>query len=117
MPIQARALHIRATCLLHRLLGSRIRPRADGKAAILGMVLGYEILCGLTDNGAMQQGPHGPTWDQATYGLISAAVLAARLDGPAKGTDGACHKPGGVGPTCPWGRYALVRFPTGRVVP
>lgn len=53
----------------------------DGKAAILGMVLGYEILCGLTDNGAMQQGPHGPIWDQATYGVISAAVLAARLMG------------------------------------
>ncbi|MFH1555028.1 MAG: MmgE/PrpD family protein, partial [Pseudomonadota bacterium] len=58
--------------------------RGDGKAAILGMALGYEMLCGLTDNGAMEQGPRGPhgyNWDQATYGVISAAVLAARLMG------------------------------------
>jgi len=58
--------------------------RGDGKAVILGMVLGYEILCGLTDSEAMQQGPHGQVWDQATYGVISAAVLASRLIGLTK---------------------------------
>jgi 2-methylcitrate dehydratase len=55
--------------------------RSDGKAVILGMVLGYEVLCGLTDSGAMKQGPHGQIWDQATYGVISAAVLSGRLIG------------------------------------
>ncbi len=53
----------------------------DGKAVILGMVLGYEILCNLTDNGAMQHEAGRPRWDQATFGVIGAAVLAAKLMG------------------------------------
>ncbi len=56
----------------------------DGKAIILGMVLGYEILCNLTDNGSMQHEPGRPRWDQSTYGAIGAAVLAARLMGLGK---------------------------------
>jgi 2-methylcitrate dehydratase len=50
----------------------------NGKDVILGMVLGYEILCGLIDAG-VKQGGHG--WDQSTYGVIAAAVAAARLFG------------------------------------
>ncbi|MFQ5803729.1 MAG: MmgE/PrpD family protein [Candidatus Methylomirabilales bacterium] len=52
--------------------------RGGGKATILGMVLGYEILCGLTDSGAMER---GCGWDQATYGILSASVVAAKLLG------------------------------------
>jgi 2-methylcitrate dehydratase len=51
---------------------------ANGKDTILGMVLGYEILCGLTDSGAMKRGFE---WDQAAYGIVSAAALAAKLLG------------------------------------
>ena len=56
----------------------------DGRAVILGMVLGYEILCNLTDNGAMQQEPNRTTWDQSTFGLVGAAVLSAKLMGLGK---------------------------------
>src|SRR3989304_4520502 len=50
----------------------------DGKDVILGMVLGYEVLCGLIDAGANE---HGGIWDQSTYGVIAAAVAAAKLFG------------------------------------
>lgn len=49
-----------------------------GKDVILGMVLGYEVLCGLIDAGTKERG-HG--WDQSTYGVIAAAVAAAKLFG------------------------------------
>jgi len=49
-----------------------------GKDAILGMVLGYEVLCGLIDAGAKER---GRSWDQSTYGVIAAAVAAAKLFG------------------------------------
>jgi 2-methylcitrate dehydratase len=55
--------------------------RGDGKAAVLGMVLGYEIMCGLADNRPVREGSEGANWDQATYGVISATVLAAKLMG------------------------------------
>lgn len=50
----------------------------DGKDVILGMVLGYEVLCGLIDAGANER---GGIWDQSTYGVIAAAVAAAKLFG------------------------------------
>jgi 2-methylcitrate dehydratase len=50
----------------------------DGRSTILGMVLGYEILCGLVDSGAMRR---ARGWDQASYGIVSAAVVAAKLMG------------------------------------
>jgi 2-methylcitrate dehydratase len=53
----------------------------SGKDAILGMVLGYEILCGLIDAGAKER---GRGWDQSTYGVIAAAVTAAKLFGHTK---------------------------------
>jgi 2-methylcitrate dehydratase len=54
----------------------------DGKMLLLGVVLGYEILCSLTDNGAMQNSKgEASLWDQATYGVISAAAVAAKLLG------------------------------------
>ena len=49
----------------------------DGKDVILGMVLGYEVLCGLIA-GAKER---GRIWDQSTYGVIAAAVATARLFG------------------------------------
>jgi 2-methylcitrate dehydratase len=52
-----------------------------GKDAILGTVLGYEVLCGLIDFGTKER---GPTWDQSTYGVIAAAVVAAKLFGHTK---------------------------------
>jgi len=52
-----------------------------GKDVILGTVLGYEVLCGLIDAGAKER---GRSWDQATYGVIAAAVLAAKLFGHTK---------------------------------
>lgn len=50
----------------------------NGKDAILGMVLGYEIFCGLIDAGAKEP---GRVWDQSTYGVIAAALVAAKLFG------------------------------------
>jgi 2-methylcitrate dehydratase len=53
----------------------------NGKDVILGMVLGYEILCGLIDAGSEER---GRSWDQSTYGVIAAAVVAAKLFGLTK---------------------------------
>jgi 2-methylcitrate dehydratase len=53
----------------------------NGKDVILGMVLGYEMLCGLIDAGSKER---GRSWDQSTYGVIAAAVVAARLFGHTK---------------------------------
>src|SRR5919106_2454962 len=50
----------------------------SGKDIILGMVLGYEVLCGLIDAGAKERGRN---WDQSTYGVIAAAATAAKLFG------------------------------------
>ena len=50
----------------------------NGKDVILGTILGYEIFCGLVDAGAREP---GRAWDQSTYGVIAAAVAAARLFG------------------------------------
>jgi 2-methylcitrate dehydratase len=50
----------------------------SGKEVILGTVLGYEILCGLIDAGSEER---GRSWDQSTYGVIAAAVTAAKLFG------------------------------------
>jgi 2-methylcitrate dehydratase len=46
----------------------------NGKDVILGTVLGYEVLCGLIDAGSKER-----NWDQSTYGVIAAAVVAAKL--------------------------------------
>jgi 2-methylcitrate dehydratase len=54
---------------------------STGKDAILGMVLGYEVFCGLIDAGAKER---GRAWDQSTYGVIAAAVAAAKLFGHTK---------------------------------
>src|SRR2546427_824075 len=51
----------------------------SGKDVILGTVLAYEVLCGLIDTGSKERG-----WDQATYGVIAAAVAAAKQVGLAK---------------------------------
>jgi 2-methylcitrate dehydratase len=53
----------------------------DGKDVILGTVLGYEVFCGLIDAGAREP---GRAWDQSTYGVIAAAVAAAKLFGHTK---------------------------------
>ena len=53
----------------------------DGKDVILGTVLGYEVICGLIDAGAREP---GRAWDQSTYGVIAAAVAAAKLFGHTK---------------------------------
>ena len=53
----------------------------SGRDVILGTVLGYEVLCGLIDAGAKER---GHSWDQSTYGVIAAAVLAAKLFGHTK---------------------------------
>ncbi|HEY7559370.1 MAG TPA: MmgE/PrpD family protein [Candidatus Binatia bacterium] len=50
----------------------------NGKDVILGMVLGYEIFCGLIDAGTKEP---GRAWDQSTYGVIAAALVAAKLSG------------------------------------
>jgi 2-methylcitrate dehydratase len=52
--------------------------RGTGKDVILGTVLGYEMLGGLIDAGSKE---HGRGWDQSTYGVIAAAVAAAKLFG------------------------------------
>jgi len=53
----------------------------SGQDAILGTVLGYEVLCGLIDAGSKEP---GRSWDQSTYGVIAAAVVAAKLFGHTK---------------------------------
>jgi len=53
----------------------------NGKDVILGTVLGYEVLCGLIDAGTEER---GRSWDQSTYGVIAAAVVAAKLFGQTK---------------------------------
>ncbi len=53
----------------------------NGKDVILGTVLGYEIFCGLVEAGAREP---GRAWDQSTYGVIAAAVVAAKLFGHGK---------------------------------
>jgi 2-methylcitrate dehydratase len=53
----------------------------NGKDVILGTVLGYEVLCGLIDAGSAER---GRSWDQSTYGVIAAAVVAAKLFGLTK---------------------------------
>src|SRR5262252_4094535 len=53
----------------------------NGRDVILGTVLGYEVLCGLIDAGAKERGHN---WDQSTYGVIAAAVVAAKLFGHTK---------------------------------
>ena len=53
----------------------------NGKDVILGTVLGYEMLCGLIDAGSKER---GHSWDQSTYGVIAAAVVAAKLFGHTK---------------------------------
>jgi 2-methylcitrate dehydratase len=53
----------------------------NGKDVILGTVLGYEVLCGLIDVGSEER---GRSWDQSTYGVIAAAVVAAKLFGQTK---------------------------------
>lgn len=53
----------------------------DGRAAILGMVLGYEIFCSVADGSATRE---ARGWDQATTGVVGAAVVAARLLGLSK---------------------------------
>lgn len=64
--------------LLAPVLAVADAKHGTGQDVILGMVLGYEVLCGLIDSGMMtrEQG-----WDQATYGVIAAAVVAAKLLG------------------------------------
>src|SRR5215831_4640652 len=54
---------------------------SNGRDVILGMVLGYEILCGLIDAGVKER---GHSWDQSTYGVIAAAIVAAKLFGHTK---------------------------------
>ncbi|MEE8442230.1 MAG: MmgE/PrpD family protein [Dehalococcoidia bacterium] len=50
----------------------------DGKALILGLVLGYEVQCGLTDsNGLEREGGAS----QTINGAVASAVLAAKLMG------------------------------------
>jgi 2-methylcitrate dehydratase len=53
----------------------------NGKDVILGTVLGYEVLCGLIDAGSKER---ERSWDQSTYGVIAAAVVAAKLFGHTK---------------------------------
>ena len=72
----------KATChpsdMLAPVLACVDAVHGDGKAAILGMVLGYEVLCGLADSVAFQA---ERIWDQATYAVVSASVAAAKLMG------------------------------------
>jgi 2-methylcitrate dehydratase len=54
---------------------------SSGKDLLLATVIGYEVICALTDSDLVMH-PVGTTlWDQATFGVVSAAALAARLMG------------------------------------
>jgi 2-methylcitrate dehydratase len=64
--------------LLAPVLAAVDATNGSGKDVILGMVLGYEVLCGLIDAGEKERGRH---WDQSTYGVIAAAAAAAKLFG------------------------------------
>jgi 2-methylcitrate dehydratase len=62
--------------LLAPVLAAVDTTNGSGKDVILGMVLGYEVLCGLIDAGTKER-----NWDQSTYGVIAAATAAAKLFG------------------------------------
>jgi 2-methylcitrate dehydratase len=62
--------------LLAPILAVADARNSRGKDVILGMVLGYEILCGLIDAGSKER-----SWDQSTYGVIAAGAVAAKLLG------------------------------------
>jgi len=52
---------------------------SSGKELLLATVIGYEVICALTDSDLVMH-PVGTTlWDQATFGVVSAAALCARL--------------------------------------
>ncbi|MEE9568770.1 MAG: MmgE/PrpD family protein, partial [Candidatus Binatia bacterium] len=74
-----------ATChpsdLLAPVLAAVDATHGNGRDVILGMVLGYEVFCSLLDSGAMDR---ELSWDQSTYGVIAAAVVAAKLLGLSK---------------------------------
>lgn len=53
----------------------------DGKAAILGMVLGYEIILGLGDSAASTK---TPGWGSGSFQVIAAAISASKLMGLTK---------------------------------
>ncbi len=67
--------------LLAPVLALADATRGSGRDVILGMVLGYEIFCGLIDSEAMER---EGAWDQSTYGVIAAAVVAAKMLGLTK---------------------------------
>jgi 2-methylcitrate dehydratase len=54
---------------------------SSGQDLLLATVIGYEVICALTDSDLIMH-PVGTTlWDQATFGVVSAAALTARLMG------------------------------------
>ena len=55
----------------------------DGKAAILGTVLAYEIYCGVRDGaeGGLRSRSLPPSGNQASFGPIAAAAVASKLWG------------------------------------
>ncbi|MFN8557225.1 MAG: MmgE/PrpD family protein [Dehalococcoidia bacterium] len=56
----------------------------SGRDLILGMALAYEVFCGMVDANAQATGlgrSGGGGFDQATFGVMGAAVAAARLLG------------------------------------
>jgi 2-methylcitrate dehydratase len=67
--------------LLAPVLASADASNCSGKDVILAAVLGYEVLCGLIDAGSKDR---ERAWDQSTYGVIAAAVVAAKLFGHTK---------------------------------
>ncbi|MFQ5682976.1 MAG: MmgE/PrpD family protein [Candidatus Binatia bacterium] len=68
--------------LLAPVLAAVDATHGNGRDVILGTALGYEVYCGLLDTGVTDR---ELSWDQSTYGVIAAAVVAAKLLGLNKG--------------------------------
>ena len=63
------------------LAAASAKPNGNGKDVILGTVLGYEILCGLTDTPIFEGATGFRHWDQSALGLVAASVLSAKVLG------------------------------------
>src|SRR5204863_7196852 len=75
--VMIRYLDYNPSDVISAVLAATEAGHGDGKSAILGMVLAFELVSGLRQDPSSAEGG-GPRWDSATYTLIAAAAVAAK---------------------------------------